>query len=69
MSHHDEWEEYVTASEEIQNLRLENERLRPALAVALLGLDLIAQGVLRSEDARRTLDVIGERYGFTPENT
>lgn len=28
MSHHDEWEEYVTASEEIQNLRIENERLR-----------------------------------------
>lgn len=47
----------------------EEIRLRSALAVALLGLDLIAQEVLRPGDARLTLAVIRKKYGFTPENT
>ena len=31
MTHHNELEQYVSASEEIQNLRLENAELRTAL--------------------------------------
>jgi hypothetical protein len=47
----------------------EEIRLRSALAVALLGLDLLAKGVLKPEDAARTLEVIEEKYGFTVSNT
>ena len=47
----------------------ETIRLRSALAVALLALDLLAKGVLRPEDAARTLGVIEQRYGYTPTNT
>lgn len=47
----------------------EEIRLRSALAVALLALDLLGKEILRRQDARRTLDVIEEKYGFTPKNT
>jgi hypothetical protein len=43
-------------------------RLRCALAVALLGLDLLAKGILRPEDATRTLDVIEKQYGYNLRN-
>lgn len=42
MSHHDEWEEYVSASEEIQHLRTENHRLHAQnaeLLEALMAVD------------------------------
>jgi hypothetical protein len=47
----------------------EEIRLRSALAVALLALDLMAKEILRPQDAATTLDVIEEKYGFTPKNT
>jgi hypothetical protein len=47
----------------------EKINLRIALALSLFALDLIAKGVLRPEDAARTLQVIEERYGYSARNT
>jgi hypothetical protein len=53
MSHHEEWEEYVTASEEIQNLRIESERLRNVIGDIQAKAELGAQCMDEDERGQR----------------
>lgn len=51
----------------------ERDRMLPALAVAILALDLIAHthmpDSIKRTTAQRALKMLAEKYGYTRENT
>jgi hypothetical protein len=55
---------------ELAHLRLQEGRIVPALAVAMLGLDLIAReiGPDARKDAATVLEFLKTKYGVTPDN-
>jgi hypothetical protein len=55
---------------ELNHLRLQEGRIVPALAVAMLGLDLIAKGTCCDgrRDAGAVLEFLKTKYGVTPGN-
>jgi len=55
---------------ELNHLRIQEGRIVPALAVAMLGLDLIAKGTCPDarKDAATMLEFLKTKYGVTPDN-